>query len=255
MRHGFSLVELSIVLVILGLLTGGILAGQSLIRAAELRSVVSEYQRYAVATRSFQEKYRALPGDMPNATAFWGAAHATPSTCETTAGTGTQTCNGDGDGLIGHASILPLERWRFWTHLANAGMIEGNYSGLAGPLAPKDSAIGVNVPRSKLSNAGWTMRYSAALTVGTAYSFKGEYGNIFDFGTESVNDSTHNTVLRPDEAWNIDSKLDDGRPAYGKVVAHSLSTCTTVTDGNDLTANYLLNSSDIVCALTLRNAF
>ena len=49
MRSAFSLVELSIVLVILGLLTGGILTGQSLIRAAELRSVTSQMQQYRVA--------------------------------------------------------------------------------------------------------------------------------------------------------------------------------------------------------------
>lgn len=58
----FSLVELSIVLVILGLLTGGILAGQSLIRAAELRAVSTEYSRYITATQSFRDKYFAVPG-------------------------------------------------------------------------------------------------------------------------------------------------------------------------------------------------
>lgn len=69
--RGFSLVELSIVLVILGLLTGGILAGQSLIRASELRSVSTELQRYSSAIYSFRDQYMALPGDMLNATSFW----------------------------------------------------------------------------------------------------------------------------------------------------------------------------------------
>ncbi len=55
MKNGFSLVELSIVLVILGLPTGGILAGQSLIRAAELRSVSTEYNRFVTATQSFRD--------------------------------------------------------------------------------------------------------------------------------------------------------------------------------------------------------
>ena len=72
-RSAFSLVELSIVLVILGLLTGGILSGQSLIRAAELRSVTTEYSRYTAATYSFRDKYFALPGDMSNAESFWGS--------------------------------------------------------------------------------------------------------------------------------------------------------------------------------------
>ena len=66
----FSLVELSIVLVILGLLVGGVLSGQSLIRAAELRSVTTEYSRYTTAISSFRDKYFALPGDMSNATSF-----------------------------------------------------------------------------------------------------------------------------------------------------------------------------------------
>jgi prepilin-type N-terminal cleavage/methylation domain-containing protein len=69
-QRGFSLVELSIVLVILGLLTGGILAGQSLIRAAELRSITTQFNQYVSATQSFRDKYMALPGDMPNATRF-----------------------------------------------------------------------------------------------------------------------------------------------------------------------------------------
>ena len=89
--RAFSLVELSIVLVILGLLTGGILAGQSLIRAAELRAVTTEYQRYVAAVQTFRDKYMALPGDMPNAIAFWGAAHATPATCQTTSSTTSAT--------------------------------------------------------------------------------------------------------------------------------------------------------------------
>ena len=96
MKNAFSLVELSIVLVILGLLTGGILGGQSLIRAAELRSVSTEAARYTTAVYSFRDKYMALPGDMPNATAFWGAA----PDCSAQTASGASTCNGNGDGML-----------------------------------------------------------------------------------------------------------------------------------------------------------
>ncbi|PZU43073.1 MAG: prepilin-type cleavage/methylation domain-containing protein, partial [Sphingomonas sp.] len=65
--HGFSLVELSIVLVILGLLTGGILGGQSLIRAAEIRSIGVDFNRFSTATYTFRDKYMGLPGDITNA--------------------------------------------------------------------------------------------------------------------------------------------------------------------------------------------
>jgi prepilin-type N-terminal cleavage/methylation domain-containing protein len=61
MKAAFSLVELSIVLVILGLLTGGILTGQNLIRAAELRAVVTEFNRYQTAVRTFEDKYSPFP--------------------------------------------------------------------------------------------------------------------------------------------------------------------------------------------------
>ncbi|MFN7611184.1 MAG: type II secretion system protein, partial [bacterium] len=61
-RAGFSLIELAIVLVILGLLVGGIMSGQSLIRAAELRSVTSDLSRYESAVYTFRDKYSDLPG-------------------------------------------------------------------------------------------------------------------------------------------------------------------------------------------------
>lgn len=99
-QQGFSLVELSIVLVILGLLVGGVLGGQALIRASELRSVMAGRDTLVSAITIFKNKYNSFPGDLTNATAIWGAAHATPATCITTVGSGTQTCNGNGDGKI-----------------------------------------------------------------------------------------------------------------------------------------------------------
>mgnify|MGYP001100732306 CR=1 FL=1 len=69
-RIGFSLVELSIVLVILGLLVGGILGGKSLIKAAELRSISTEQAQWNTAIKAFRDKYFMLPGDMNNATSF-----------------------------------------------------------------------------------------------------------------------------------------------------------------------------------------
>ncbi|MFZ4541492.1 MAG: type II secretion system protein [Rickettsiales bacterium] len=125
---GFSLVELSIVLVILGLLVGGILSGQSLIRAAELRAVSTEYSRYVTAVQTFRDKYFQLPGDMNSATTFWGTA-AVGAACATTIGSGTQTCNGNGDGWLDNGYVNSNENFRYWQHLANAGLIEGAYTG------------------------------------------------------------------------------------------------------------------------------
>ncbi len=127
--RAFSLVELSIVLVILGLLTGGILTGQSLIRASELRSITTDMNRYVTATQTFRDKYFAVPGDMRNATAFWGVAAGTGSdaTCANTVSTSAATCNGNGDGVIQTFNVAFDEIFLAPKHLANAGLIEGSY--------------------------------------------------------------------------------------------------------------------------------
>lgn len=97
-RHrGFSLVELSIVLVILGLLVGGVLAGQSLIKAASARKTLAWNTGMQTNFNTFRDKYFALPGDMTNATDFWGRSTAA-GVCTGQPGTpsATGTCNGDG---------------------------------------------------------------------------------------------------------------------------------------------------------------
>src|SRR5689334_22798184 len=131
MKQGFSLLELSIVLVIIGLITGGIMAGRQMVHAAELRAITTEASKINSAIYTFREKYQALPGDMRNAVKYWGAqagstADGTDSTCSaltyTSPATSTATCNGDGNGQI---NAWNQEHYRFWQQLANAGLFEG----------------------------------------------------------------------------------------------------------------------------------
>ncbi len=261
----FSLVELSIVLVILGLLTGGILAGQSLIRAAELRSVSSEYSRYATAVGAFRDKYFQIPGDMSNAISFWNAAHATPVTCGITTTNDARTCNGNGDGLIDlydGTSRLSNEYFRFWQHLANAGLIEGQYSGIEGSSGNIAHGVaGLNVPRSKLSNAIWYARDMGNRS-GHSELFDGSYGNSLLFGGQSTVGQPAVAALKPEEAWNIDTKMDDGKPATGQVVPLNRMNCTVFANGSAMTnnaagaaamdANYALATNSAQCMFTLR---
>ncbi len=263
MKHGFSLVELSIVLVILGLLTGGILAGQNLIRAAELRSVSTEASHYITAVQTFRDKYFALPGDMPNATDFWGAADADPTTCGTTQGTGTETCNGDGDGdidVIFNSTTDSAELFRFWQQLANAGLVEGSYTGLNGSVGnDNDANIRENVPASKLTNAGWAVRYNVG--TGTGVAFAGPDGNHINFGADNGTDgNVQAAILTPEEAWNIDTKMDDGKPGIGKVNALQWDDCTNAaTNGSanddEVTADYLLSDPSTTCSLRFISEF
>src|SRR3990167_3747578 len=221
MKSGFSLVELSIVLVILGLLTGGILAGQSLIRAAELRSVNTEYQRYYTASLAFRDKYFAIPGDMTNATAFWGKDNVK---CTADSGTTTVagTCNGDGGGMIGGAGSAGAtgELYRYWQQLALAGLIEGTYTGYAGPAAGADHVIGTNAPRSKMNNGGWGIT-NRANYAGDAAIYAYDYGNMFMFGAQQSGNLPELNITTPEETWNIDTKMDDGKPGSGKLMVRN----------------------------------
>lgn len=261
-NNAFSLVELSIVLVILGLLTGGILTGQSLIRASELRSISTDLNRYVTATQTFRDKYFALPGDMRNATAFWGTAANCPGTAAQPSTTAA-TCNGDGNGIVIDISGNPNsnEIYRFWQHLANAGLVEGTFTGVTGPgHVNYNSVNGWNVPRAKISNTGFSIYHWSSIDISAAWAFEGSYGNVILVGTESAVTPNQGFFLRAEEMWNVDTKMDDGRPGLGKIVTYeSHTSCHTATPSTTAavagTAEYALTNSTIGCAMVFRQAF
>lgn len=262
MKQAFSLVELSIVLVILGLLTGGILAGQSLIRASELRSVTTEYQRYVTATQTFRDKYFAIPGDMPNATRFWGDDNAACADGAIPNGS-PGTCNGGGNGALDTAAAganATSETFQYWKQLALAGLIEGNYSGLSGAGGANEHVSGSNAPPSKASNALWGTWHTGPGFVGTGADYALEFGNTLVIGTFNATAHPNGPAFRPEEAWNIDTKLDDGKPAQGKVISNAWNNgCAAADDGshaaNDFNASYRLTDTSPQCALRFRKAF
>ena len=261
----FSLVELSIVLVILGLLVGGVLSGQSLIRAAELRSVTTEIQRIQTALRTFQDKYQAIPGDMPNAVRFWGAqigatTDGVDATCsaltDAAPATGVATCNGNGNGQIGQYFSPPVgvahESFRLWQHLANAGLIEGNYTGVSGGASNNFTAVpGLNIMRGKLSKLGYYIAQLGTCTACSGGIFDGNYGNIMIVGAQLANTVPLTPLFKPEEVWNIDTKIDDGRPGYGIMTAYKPTTCTTSTTAS--ASEYLLTATGNTCLFFIGN--
>ncbi len=259
--RGFSLIELSIVLVILGLLTGGILAGQSLIRAAELRSVTTQADRYLTVVYSFRDKYLALPGDMANATQFWGTAHATDATCYTTdsrtLSDPKRTCNGNGSGVIRESGSQSYEAFRFWQHLANAGLIEGSYSGITDTGNSLDATPGFNVPAGRIGVSGFSIYYQYDLTGANFFNTLPFLRHLIFFGGERAG-NTFAPILTPAEAWNLDTKIDDGNPATGRIVNHVASSTVTpncTTGDVEATAAYSLTRSDKLCGFIMLPGF
>lgn len=263
-RNGFSLLELSIALGVIALLLGGIFVGKNMIRSSQLRTAIGEYDRYLKAIQEFSDKYKAFPGDINNATAMWGAKATCPPTYIATPPTASNTCNGNGDGKMGYsnksadiAANAPdgnpyyYETFLVWQHLSNAGFIDGRYSG-----APDADAVsyklGLNVPQSALPLAGWSLSFydSDVLT----YTMPGHYGHIMSFGAVQAGALlTGKAAITSREAYEIDMKVDDGRPRRGKIRAwHTLMTgsanCfdqSTVPTSN---TNYFSND-DINCGL------
>lgn len=227
--HAFSLVELSIVLVILGLLTGGILAGRSLIRASELRSVGTQADQYRTAIFAFRDKYFYLPGDLNNAQSFWG----------------TVTSNGNGDGTV----VWSSEGLRAWQQLALAGLVEGSYSGSTGSTS---THIGGSVPAGKVTGSGyqfWNEAKSAETWTGgdsaNAIPFL-RFAGLYQGADPPVRVGQSN--LRGEEAWNIDSKMDDGRPGSGRVFVYNADGgCNS--GGDVTTSTYLLSGTNLACMI------
>ena len=121
MQKGFTLVEIAIVLVIIGLLLGGILKGQEMITQAKIKNVMADFSGISAAYHGYQDRYRAIPGDDPNAANRWTTAPAAIA--------------GSGDGVVGgtYNNACPAvsvagtpESCMFWDHLRRAGFVAGN---------------------------------------------------------------------------------------------------------------------------------
>lgn len=247
LQAGFSLVELSIVLVILGLLVGGILAGRNLIRSAELQGTITELDRHKTAILIFQDKYSAYPGDFDIAERFWDTD---PDGCpeHTTRVAKSETCNGNGDGVVANAGNR-YEMFRAWQHLSNAGLVAGSFTGVRGSeptSGPSHAIIGDNVPAAKLSSAGFSFQ-----AAGMTSSWYAPQQNSFllggnDAGGASL-DNLIGNALTSAEAWNVDTKLDDGKPGTGWMVVHNHTARPFCADSDDAAqAEYLLGE-ELAC--------
>lgn len=210
-QSGFTLIELSIVLVIIGLIVGGVLIGQDMIKSAELRATVTQLERYTAAANTFRSKYNGLPGDLQNATNFGFVTRA-----------GTDGA-GDGDLLIESTDDTTAitrtyhlgENSVFWNDLATANMIaESTTTGTSAAPGGNITANFQNyVPLAKMGKQNFI---SVSSNNGLNYFFISGLTQIATSGAQTWVDA-----MTPLEAFQIDTKMDDGLPNRGIVRAYT----------------------------------
>jgi prepilin-type N-terminal cleavage/methylation domain-containing protein len=189
-QAGFTLIEIAIVLVIIGLLLGGVLKGQELITSARVRNLVSTQDGVKAAYFGFLDRYRALPGDYSQAT-------------NNIPGCVTATCpNGNGNGQIesGNESIAA------WSHLSKGGFITGSYNF----NATESSATTLTNPYGALAQLIYDDMYRDANA---------------DTGTSRHNLKTGNNVPS-DILAEVDRKSDDGLANAGQFRHSTFGTTT-----------------------------
>jgi prepilin-type N-terminal cleavage/methylation domain-containing protein len=187
-QKGFTLVEIAIVLVIIGLLLGGILKGQEMITQAKIKNIIADYSGISAAYHGYQDRYRAIPGDDPGAATRW----TTPTAA--TAGNG----NGQVAGTYNNgnaACTAAVESCSWWDHLRRAGFVAG--SGVTQPFNAVTGLIGVQTG-------------DGAATVGPALGGAAGVGGFAGLIICSAN--------LPDKiAIATDTQMDDGSRTAGTV--------------------------------------
>jgi prepilin-type N-terminal cleavage/methylation domain-containing protein len=247
--RGFTLLELSIVLMIIGVLIGGIMFGQSMITASRLQTVLTDADSYITATNNFKQQYQALPGDMASATSLWG----TDSSCPSSNGT-TATCNGNGNGEIGETTTQAFESFRFWQQLYDAKLFTASLKPVAGSGGTYDSDPATNVPAGSLSGSGFSVIWWGTVASGDASRFAGAYGNVLLFGLNNSGGLTQKQVMTPDQAASLDAKIDDGVPSTGKVRSYN-SSASFNTNCTTSGGVYNVSNTSIACALIFVTGF
>jgi prepilin-type N-terminal cleavage/methylation domain-containing protein len=250
-KSGFTLIELSIVLVIIGLIAGGILFGRDLIQSAERRAIIRDIESLKTSVTTFKLKYGGIPGDLINATEIWGTKSGTD--CDNQiASPDERTCNGNGDGQV---TFTPpgtgnSEGWCIWQHLDNAQLVNGPYT-----CSFRSSPIVAGAPPS---NDNFLSRYYIQYVAVTAFpTYYLPTGNMLEIRGQGTNFPS----LVPATAQYIDSKMDDGLPFNGVVqtvnylnfppIHHSrFSGCTTNTDPE--TAQYRISNPVVSCTMGTR---
>jgi prepilin-type N-terminal cleavage/methylation domain-containing protein len=212
---GFTIVEISIVLVIIALIVGAVSSGTNLLSHAKLRSLITSYNSLQVAIKSFKLAYNYLPGDFPKATTYWAAS----ATCIAgDVNSNTTYCNGNGDGMISgsiSSNNASAEGTRALQHLALGGFIKGNYVGGSNLFT-----LGTTIYPVAIDNSGYNILYSAASSNLSSRIYN-SIGNYLALTREIATGQPGGGAISPQDAYYIDQKIDDSLPSTGNTLAYT----------------------------------
>ncbi len=233
--HGFTLIELSIVLAIVGLVAGGVLIGKDLIAAAALRSQITQLEQYRVSLNTFRIKYgNHLPGDIAEPAASMFGFQPRGNTRGT----------GDGNGILergvtcGHYKQGSGETGVFWADLSDAKLISGDFSTMTTAEEPDNfithsgDELNAYYPRAKIGGGNFIYVWSGGSNK-TVNPCNGPSDNTNYFGISSIMTMVNGLIypgsggsagLTVHQAYSLDQKLDDGLPNAGAI--------TTMTSGD-----------------------
>jgi prepilin-type N-terminal cleavage/methylation domain-containing protein len=135
-QAGFTLVEIAIVLVIIGLLLGGILKGQEMITQAKIKNIINDFNGVTAAVNTYQDRYRALPWDDLTAGTRWTTQGAV-------SGDGNGIISGPYNNVLTVAPVAGQESNLFWWHLRLGGFVPGAVGGIAAGVQPPNAVNGI----------------------------------------------------------------------------------------------------------------
>ena len=204
-QSGFTLVEIAIVLVIIGLLLGGVLKGQEMITQAKIKNVANDLNGLTAAVYSYQDRYKRMPGDDPGATR-WTLIPASGA--------------GDGDNIVegGYSSTTNTEESRlFWAELRLAGFVAGATDTLGNAAAQPINAAGgiVGAQSGGLGLAGLVI-CSGSLPAKIAQAIDSQFddGNATTGNVRAILETTPPTAVPSALAAGSPNYADNGTNLY-----------------------------------------
>lgn len=244
MNKGFTLVELAIVIVIIGLIVGGVVGGQSLIDSAKRQEIMKNLKAYETGVNAFILEYGGMPGDFNEAEDYWGGAN---------------TDNGDGDRYIESNA----ESIDFWNHLGLAEIVPGSFDHTAttfvgGTSTPETGEPfmyivfhGCEVIDCNTSNS-WVSNY---LSSRSPVTLVGNFSSILDVEVAEFTDVI--SGLSNKDVKAIDKKIDNDNPINGRIMAPACTVADKDLSGGggdfqdnteaDFGTSYVLTETDPNC--------